>query len=80
MLKKTLPLAQIALANKDTAGLKKKSCLLVWDKNIFLVVNTVWHNIFAGGYFCGLVIFCVLQELICLIRPDKFFLLGIVFF
>ena len=40
----------------------------------------MWHNIFAGGYFCGLVIFCVLQELICLIRPDKFFLLGIIFF
>ena len=25
---------------------------------------TVWHEIFAEVYFCGLVIFCVLQELI----------------
>ena len=36
----------------------------------------MWHKIFAGVYFCGLAIFCVLQQLICLIRPDKFFLLG----
>ena len=27
-------------------------------------VHTVWHNIFAGVYFCGLAIFCVLRELI----------------
>ena len=40
----------------------------------------MWHEIVAGVYFCRLAIFCVLQELICLIRPDKFFLLGINFF
>ena len=27
-------------------------------------VHTVWHKIFAGVYFCGLAIFCVLRELI----------------
>ena len=34
---------------------------------------TTWHKIFAGLYFCGLAIFCVLQELI--IKADCFFLL-----
>ena len=40
---------------------------------------TVWHEIFAGVYFCGLAIFCVLRELIFAIRTDWFFLLGINF-
>ena len=31
---------------------------------------------FAGVYFCGLAIFCVLRELIFAIRTDWFFLLG----
>ena len=35
---------------------------------------TVWHEIFAGVYFCGLAIFCVLRELIFAIRKDWFFL------
>ena len=33
---------------------------------------TVWHEIFAGVYFCGLAIFCVLRELIFPIRTDWF--------
>ena len=32
---------------------------------------TVWNEIqFAGVYFCGLAIFCVLRELIFAIRSD----------
>ena len=42
-------------------------------------IHTVWHKIFAGVYFCGLAIFCVLRELIFAIRTDWFFLLGINF-
>ena len=36
--------------------------------------NTVSHEIFAGVYFCGLVIFCVLRELsfVFVIRTDWF--------
>ena len=37
------------------------------------------HEIFAGVYFCGLAIFCVLRELIFAIRTDWLFLLGINF-
>ena len=33
----------------------------------------------AAVYFCGLAIFCVLWELIFVIRTDLFFLLGINF-
>ena len=40
---------------------------------------TVWYEIFAGVYFYGLAIFCVLRELIFPIRRDWFFLLGINF-
>ena len=36
---------------------------------------TTWHKIFAGVYFCGLAIFCVLQELIFAIKTDCSFLL-----
>ena len=43
----------------------------------FLV--TVWQEIFVGVYFCRLVIFCVLRELIFAIKTDWFFLLGINF-
>ena len=39
----------------------------------------MWHEIFAGVYFCGLAIFCVLWELIFAIRTDGLFLLGIIF-
>ena len=41
----------------------------------------MWHEIFAGVYFCGLAIFCVLRELIFAIRTDCLFfqLLGINF-
>ena len=39
----------------------------------------MWPEIFAGVYFCGLAIFCVLRELIFAIRTDWFFLLGINF-
>ena len=39
----------------------------------------VWHEIFAGIYFCGLAIFCFLRELIFAIRTDWFLLLGINF-
>jgi len=31
---------------------------------------------FTGVYFCGLEIFCVLQELIFVVRTDWFFLPG----
>ena len=41
--------------------------------------NTVWHEIYAGVYFCGLAIFFVLRELIFAIRADWFFRLGINF-
>ena len=34
--------------------------------------TTVWHEVFAGVYFCGLAIFCVLRELIFPIRTDWF--------
>ena len=39
----------------------------------------MWHEIFVGVYFCGLAIFCVLRELIFVIRTGWFFLLGIIF-
>ena len=42
-------------------------------------LTTVWHEIFAGVYFCGLAIFCVLRELIFATRIDWLFLLGINF-
>ena len=32
----------------------------------------MWHEIFAGVYFCGLAIFGVLRELIFAIRTDWF--------
>ena len=41
--------------------------------------NTMWHEIFAGVYFCGFAIFFVFRELIFAIRTDWFFLLGINF-
>ena len=34
---------------------------------------TVWHEIFAGVYFCGLVIFSVLRKLIFATRTHWFF-------
>ena len=37
----------------------------------------MWHEIFAGVYFCGLTIFCVLRELIFAVWTDWLFLLGI---
>ena len=37
----------------------------------------MWHEIFAGVYFCGLAIFGVLRELIFAIRTDWFFPLEI---
>ena len=43
------------------------------------ISGTVWYEIFAGVYFCGLAIFCVLRELIFAIRTDCLFLLGINF-
>ena len=39
----------------------------------------MWHEIFAGVYFCGLAIFFCFAELIFAIRTDRFFLLGINF-
>ena len=33
--------------------------------------DTVWHEIFAGVYFCELAIFSVLRELIFEISPDR---------
>ena len=39
---------------------------------------TMSHEIFAGVYFCGMRFF-VLQELIFVIRTDRFILLGINF-
>ena len=41
-----------------------------------LHIHTVWHENFAGVYFCGLASFCVLRELIFAVRTDWFFLLG----
>ena len=39
----------------------------------------MWHEIFAGVYLCGLVIFLVLPEPIFAIKGDCFFSLGINF-
>ena len=44
------------------------------------ITSAVWHEIFAGVYFCGLEIFCVLCELISAIKTDWFFLLRIYIF
>ena len=44
-----------------------------------LHIHTLWHENFAGVYFCGLASFCVLRELIFAVRTDWFFLLGINF-
>ena len=41
------------------------------------MVYTMWHEICARVYFCGLAIFCVLRELIFAKRTDWFFQLGI---
>ena len=49
------------------------------QSNFSNTLSTVWHEIFAGVYFCGLAIFCVLRELISAIRSDWFFLQGINF-
>ena len=49
----------------------KLNCKQVW--------TTVWHEILAGIYFCGLTSFCVLRELIFAIWTEWFFLLGINF-
>ena len=49
------------------------------EKALCFTLTTVWHKIFAGVYFCGLAIFCVLRELIFVIRRDWLFLLGINF-
>ena len=38
---------------------------------------TLWHEIFAEVYFCGMGIFCVLGELVLKIMTDWFFLMGI---
>ena len=56
-------------ANKLTLNAKKSnfvifSSLPTKERKMDRSVNTVWHEIFAGGYFCGLTIFCVLRELI----------------
>ena len=40
------------------------------------MVYTMWHEICARVYLCGLAIFCVLQELIFAKRTDWFFQLG----
>ena len=32
----------------------------------------MWRDIFVGVYFCGLAIFCILQELMFAIRTDQF--------
>ena len=53
--------------------------IIVEYKGSWYTLYTVWHEIFAGVYFCGLTIFCVLQELIFAIRTGWFFLLGINF-
>ena len=39
---------------------------------MFLFARSVWHEIFAGVYFWGLVFFGVLRELIFAIRTDWF--------
>ena len=49
------------------------------EKALCLTLTTVWHKILAAVYFCGLAIFCVLRELIFVIRRDWLFLLGINF-
>ena len=49
------------------------------EKALCLTLTTVWHKILVGVYFCGLAIFCVLRELIFVIRRDRLFLLGINF-
>ena len=41
--------------------------------------HTVWHEIFAGVYFCTLAIFCVLRELIFAIKTNCCFLICTIF-
>ena len=53
-------------------------CLLFHKSNLMLAF-TVWHEIFAGVYFCRLAILCILRELLFAIRTDWFFLLEINF-
>ena len=50
-----------------------------FKRPIIFLTDTLWNEIFAGVYFCGLAVFCVLWELIFAIRTDWFFLLGINF-
>ena len=40
----------------------------------------MWHEIFAGVYFCRVTIFCVWRDLIFALSTEWFFLLGIKFF
>ena len=50
------------------------------SKCVHIYVSLImWLEIFAGVYFCGLAIFCVLWELVFAIRTDCLFLLGIIF-
>ena len=41
--------------------------------------HTVWHEMFAGVYFCGLAIFCVLWEVSFAIKTNWFFLIFAIF-
>ena len=38
--------------------------------------STAWHDIFEGGYFSVLAMFCILWELMFAIRKSLFFLAG----
>ena len=41
------------------------------------ILDTGWHEISAGVYFCGLAIFCILWEVIFAIKKNWFSLLEI---
>ena len=64
-------------ALKDVESVQK---VVERNLNRFKVVPfTMWHEIFAGVYFCELAIFYVLRELIFAAGTNWFFLLGIDF-
>ena len=67
-----------AIQCKELLRKPTKTCQFK-TKKILQKRTTVWHEIFAGVYFGGLAIFCVLRELISGIRTGWFFLLGINF-
>ena len=65
------------LLKSDANALKSKvENKIVHNSHILWNCYAVWHEIFAGVYFCKSAIFFILRELIFAIVEDLFFLLG----